>query len=76
MNKPTESKKITKRAITAYTGAIGMVAFASAISIGHGAGFKPLLILLPLFLFVFGGITYQFFKELRALKQNESKDKL
>ncbi|QCP55085.1 hypothetical protein FAZ95_38770 [Trinickia violacea] len=67
-------KKLIKRAITAYAVGIGMVVFAAAISLSHGAGLKPLLILLPLFLFVFGGITYQLIKELRALNREKPRD--
>jgi hypothetical protein len=48
-----------------------MVVFALAISLSHGAGLKPLLILLPLFVIVFGGITYQLIKGIRALKRKD-----
>lgn len=65
-----EENRLVKRAVIAYTGAVGMVVFAAAIAISRGVGLKPLLILLPLFLLVFGGITYQLIKEVRALKRS------
>lgn len=73
MSEQTEFRKLIKRAITAYAGGVGMVVFALAISVSHGAGAKPLLILLPLFVIVFGGITYQLIKEIRALKRKDPK---
>src|SRR5271154_2270433 len=36
-----------------------LVLFSLAISMAHGAGWSPLLVAMPLFLTVFGGITYQ-----------------
>ncbi|ANB70948.1 hypothetical protein [Paraburkholderia phytofirmans] len=64
-------RALMKRALIAYSGAVGIVVFALAISIGHGAGLKPLLILMPLFFILFGGVTYQLIKELRELKKNK-----
>lgn len=61
-------KRIYKRAVVAYSGGVGMVLFALAISILRGAGWKPVLVLIPLYIVVFGGITYQLVKELHALK--------
>jgi hypothetical protein len=71
MTEQTEFRRLIKRAITAYSGGVGMVVFALAISLSHGAGLKPLLILLPLFVIVFGGITYQLIKGIRALKRKD-----
>lgn len=51
----------------AYSGGAGMVLLALAISIHHGTGWRPALAGMPLYVTVFGGITYQFIKELRAL---------
>jgi hypothetical protein len=61
---------LIKRAIIAYTGAVAMVAFAAIVAVSRGAGLKPLLILLPLFVLVFGGITYQLIKDVRAMKRS------
>nr|WP_081053149.1 hypothetical protein [Burkholderia territorii] len=60
-------RRLYKRAVVAYSGAIGIVLVALAISIRHGAGWRPALAGMPLYVTVFGGITYQLIKELRAL---------
>ncbi|BFG74301.1 hypothetical protein PTKU46_23340 [Paraburkholderia terrae] len=60
-------RRLYKRAIMAYSGGAGMVLLALAISIHHGTGWRPALAGMPLYVTVFGGITYQFIKELRAL---------
>lgn len=67
-------KKLMKRAALAYSGAIGIVALALAISIGHGAGWKPALAGMPLYVTIFVAITYQLVKELRALRRQGPKD--
>jgi hypothetical protein len=54
----SKRKALIKRAVFAYSGAIGLVVFALFISLRHGAGAKPLVILLPLFVIAFGGVTY------------------
>jgi hypothetical protein len=69
MNMELKLRSLIKRALIAYSGAVGIVVFALAISLSRGAGVKPLLILLPLFVILFGGITYQLLKELRDLKR-------
>lgn len=74
MDKQLELRKIVKSAIIAYLGGIGMVLFPLAISIYHGKDWKVLLILLPLYIIVFGGITYQMIKDIRALKQEKLQD--
>ncbi|WP_107938078.1 hypothetical protein [Burkholderia sp. MSMB0856] len=75
MNDKNDQRKLVKRAIVAYSGAIGMVAFSAAISLSHKAGLRPLLILLPLFILVFGGITYQFAKEWLSIKRGDRRDR-
>nr|WP_083245617.1 hypothetical protein [Paraburkholderia nodosa] len=60
-------RRLYKRAVVAYSGGVGMALFVLAISIHHGAGWRPALAGIPLYLTVFGGITYQLIKELRAL---------
>jgi hypothetical protein len=70
-NAQAKLRALMKRALTAYSGALGIVGFALAISVAHGAGLKPLLILMPLFVILFGGVTYQLIKELRELKKNK-----
>jgi hypothetical protein len=71
MDKQQELRKIAKSAILAYLGGVGMVLFAFTISVYHGKGWKPLLVLLPLYIIVFGGIIYQVIKDIRALRQVE-----
>jgi hypothetical protein len=41
------------------------------VSLAKGAGWKPLVPGLPIYLTLFGGAIYQFVKELRALKREE-----
>ena len=48
-----------------------MVAVALVISVSHGAGWRPVLAGMPLYVILFGGVTYQLIKELRALKNAE-----
>ncbi|EUC17704.1 UNVERIFIED_ORG: hypothetical protein BDU10_7519 [Burkholderia sp. CF145] len=67
----SKRKALIKRAVFAYSGAIGLVVFALFISLRHGAGAKPLVILLPLFVIAFGGVTYQLVKELRTLAREK-----
>lgn len=55
-------RRLYKRAVVAYSGGAAMVLLALAISIRHGAGWRPVLAGVPLYVTVFGGITYQFIK--------------
>ncbi|OLL27986.1 hypothetical protein BTH42_29795 [Burkholderia sp. SRS-W-2-2016] len=64
-------KKLILRALIAYAGAIGVVAVALAISVAHGSGWRPALAGVPLYVILFGGVTYQLIKEFRAMKQEE-----
>ncbi|WP_455313768.1 hypothetical protein [Caballeronia sp. KNU42] len=75
MNKQGRAlKKIIKRAIVAYSAAVGIIALALVISIKHGSGWKPALAGMPLYVTLFVGITYQLIKELRALKREEQEE--
>ena len=58
-----------KRALIAYFGAIGIVILAVAISVVHGSGWRPALAGMPLYVTIFGGITYQLVKEWRVIKR-------
>lgn len=62
------------RYIKAYLSLLAVIGFFVSISLFKGAGWKPLLIPLPLFILLFIGITYQLVKEACALKGKESKD--
>lgn len=66
-----QSRKLIRRALIAYTGAIGVVAVALVISTSHGAGWKPAMAGMPLYVILFGGVTYQLIKEFRTLKRKE-----
>jgi hypothetical protein len=58
----------------AYLGAAGIVALALIISIMHGAGWMPALAGTPLYVIVFGGITYQLTKEIVKRESQASTD--
>ncbi|WP_244130499.1 hypothetical protein [Burkholderia latens] len=55
--------------VKAYLSLAAVISFFSAISLVQGAGWKPLLIPLPLFILLFIGITYQFVKRRREIKR-------
>jgi hypothetical protein len=67
-------QSITRRYLRAYLSLLGIISTFVGVSLIKGAGWKPALAGLPLYLIVFGGITYQLIKELRALKQEKSQD--
>lgn len=64
-----QSKKLILRALTAYVGAIGVVAVALVISVSRCSGWRPALAGMPLYVILFGGVTYQLIKEFRKLKK-------
>jgi hypothetical protein len=64
-----------RRAAIAYAAACALPLFILAVSLGKGAGWRPVLVGLPAYLTFFVAITYQFIKELRALKREEEGSK-
>ncbi len=64
-------RSLIKRALMAYSGAVGIGALAIVISITHGSGWKPALAGMPLYVILFAGITCQLVKEWRALKRKD-----
>jgi hypothetical protein len=62
-------KRLVMRALVAYAGAIGVIAVAVLISVFHGAGWKPALAGVPLYVILLVGITYQLIKEGRQLRK-------
>lgn len=60
---------IVKRFIKAYLSLAAMIAFVLIVSLSKGSGWKVIVVGMPLFLTFFAGITFQFGKELRALKR-------
>ncbi|AVR29151.1 hypothetical protein NX868_25075 [Burkholderia thailandensis] len=74
MTDASERKRlIAKRAAWAYLCALGIPAVVLVFSYAQGASWKPVLVGLPVYLTIIGSITYQFIKDLRALKR-ESED--
>jgi fatty acid desaturase len=69
----TANKAIFARFLKAYLSLAAMIAFILTVSLANGAGWRVLLVGLPLFLVFFVGITYQLIKEIRALKRQGSK---
>ena len=66
---PTANKEIINRFLKAYLSLAAMIVFVLTVSLAKGAGWKVLLVGLPVFLVFFVGITYQLIKEIRALKR-------
>jgi NhaP-type Na+/H+ or K+/H+ antiporter len=62
---------IMRSALIAYSGAVGVVCVAAAVSISYGSGWRPALAGMPLYVILFAGITYQLIKEVVALKKQE-----
>lgn len=64
-------RSLYRRAAIAYAAACALPLFILLASLSKGAGWRPVLIGLPAYLTFFVAITYQFIKELRALKREE-----
>ncbi|CBW75265.1 unnamed protein product [Mycetohabitans rhizoxinica HKI 454] len=62
---------IFKRAAVAYMCAIGIPVVVLIFSFAQGGGWKPVIVGFPVYITIFGSITYQFIKELLVLKQEE-----
>jgi hypothetical protein len=69
MSQMSRRRSIYRRAAIAYAAACALPLFILSISLGKGAGWRPMLIGSPAYLTFFAAITYQFVKELRALKR-------
>lgn len=63
-------RKLVRRFAVGYLGILGMVVVALGFSFAQGAGWKPILVGAPVYLTFFVVVSYQFTKELRALKQS------
>ncbi|MBW0451057.1 hypothetical protein EN871_24435 [bacterium M00.F.Ca.ET.228.01.1.1] len=57
-----------------YLSLIAMIVFVLGVSLAKGAGWKPMLAGMPVYITFFVGITYQFVKELRALNREKPRD--
>lgn len=62
-------RSLVRRYVKAYVSLLGIIAAFAGVSLAKGAGWKPALAGMPLYVTVFAGITYQLLKELRALKR-------
>jgi hypothetical protein len=65
-------KAIVRRAAVAYTGCLLIAMLALLLSLKHGAGWRPLISLVPLLIILFGGVTYQFEKEFKKISANKN----
>ncbi|MXN77786.1 hypothetical protein GR157_23950 [Burkholderia sp. 4701] len=59
----------------AYLSLAGIIGAFVTVSMVQGAGWRPALAGTPLYVTVFGGITYQLIKEWRALKREHPRDR-
>ncbi|WP_321888337.1 hypothetical protein [Paraburkholderia bannensis] len=62
------------RALIAYSGVAGVVGVALLISISRGAGWRPAMAGMPLYVILIIGVTYQFIKEILILNKSERKN--
>ncbi|WP_414448369.1 hypothetical protein AB4851_03050 [Burkholderia sp. 22PA0099] len=70
----SKRKKLYRRVAIAYAGVAGMILVGLGFSLAQGAGWKPVLSGGPVYLTFFTAVSYQFIKELRALKQEEREE--
>lgn len=70
----TTKRAIFIRFLKAYLSLAAMIVFVLTVSLAKGAGWKIILVGMPLFLVIFGGITYQLIKEIRALRREDSQE--
>lgn len=69
-----QKQALLRRYTKAYLSLAGIIGAFAAVSLAKGAGWKPALAGMPLYVTVFVGITYQLVKELRALRRQGPKD--
>ncbi|WJF89110.1 hypothetical protein QS306_08135 [Paraburkholderia bonniea] len=67
----TKKKILFKRFTVGYISLLSLPLLILGFSLAQGAGWKPVLVGSPAFLTLLGAATYQFIKELRALKREE-----
>ncbi|GAB7539863.1 hypothetical protein [Burkholderia sp. 3C] len=71
MSYSSKRKKLYRRFAVGYAGVAGMILVGLGFSVAQGAGWKPVLVGGPGYLTFFIAVSYQFIKELRALKKEE-----
>ncbi|CBW74037.1 unnamed protein product [Mycetohabitans rhizoxinica HKI 454] len=64
-------RKLYRRFAFGYLGILGMILVPLLFSIIQGAGWKPVLTGVPGYLTFFFAVSWQFVKELRALRREE-----
>jgi hypothetical protein len=64
-------KALYRKFLLGYVCLAAIPVMVLLVSYSKGAGWRPLLPGLPIYVTLFIGATYQFFKELRALKRDE-----
>jgi hypothetical protein len=65
---------LVRRYVKAYLSLVGIIAAFASVSLAKGAGWRPALVGMPLYVTVFIGITYQLIKELRVLNRENPRD--
>jgi hypothetical protein len=69
--KTKQETVIVRRYVKAYLSLIGIIAAFVGISMAQGAGWRPALAGMPLYVILFAGITYQLIKEIVTLRKRE-----
>jgi hypothetical protein len=72
--KADKKRGIVIRYLKAYVSVIAVVASVVAISEAKGAGWRPALAGMPMYVTLLLLVTYQLIKELRALKRDEQEE--
>jgi len=69
--KDKQEASMVRRYIKAYLSLIGIIGAFAGVSVAQGAGWRPALAGMPLYVIVFAGITYQLIKEIVKLRKQE-----
>ncbi|WP_213304752.1 hypothetical protein [Paraburkholderia sacchari] len=69
--KSKEAASMTQRYIKAYLSLLGIVAAFVGVSMAQGAGWRPALAGMPLYVILFVAITYKLVKEIVASRKRE-----
>ncbi|MFP6561945.1 hypothetical protein WJ542_27130 [Paraburkholderia sp. B3] len=70
-----ERRKFIVRYVKAYVSVLAVVGVVVAISEWKGAGWRPALAGVPMYVSLFALVTYAMLRELLALRKNSDKDK-
>ncbi|WJF90289.1 hypothetical protein QS306_00950 [Paraburkholderia bonniea] len=72
MTQLERKRNVYRRAAIAYAAVAALPLFILCVSLFKGAGWHPMLIGWPAYLTFLAAVTYQFIKELKALKRDET----